>query len=230
MGDYFAKDFSLAMGLVDLLPVILFALAGCIIIKELFSKLRKPFAVLMCSGVTLSLTAGIFKAIWKILLALNVCDFYPFNIMFMPTQSLGFRLMGDGLISLLFKEKKDNKVNVSVLPMLFVVMLAEIEPVVKQDGDMMFIIMLVIGEIMIATSMCYLAVKNKMWLPLVLFIVSFICLMVMGAMKPLSKKLELDVTASNWIEQGINIVAQISLLVGCYILSRKGFFAYKEVE
>ena len=230
MGDYYASDYSLVMGLVDLLPVILFALAGCIIIKELFLKLRKPFAVLVCSGVTLSLTAGLFKAIWKILLALNVCDFYPFNVMFMPTQSLGFILMGVGLISLLFKEKKESKANVSVLPMLFVITLAEAVPAVKQDGNIAFIAMLVIGEAMIATSMCYLAVKNKKWVSLVLFIVSFICLMVMGAMKPLSTKMNLDVTTANWIEQSVNIVAQISLLVGCYILSRKGFFAYKETK
>ena len=102
MGEHFAEDYSLIMGIVDLIPVILFTLAGCIIIKVMFNVLKKPFAVMLCSGVTLSLTAGLFKAIWKILLSLNVCDFYPFNVMFMPTQSLGFVLIGVGLISLLF--------------------------------------------------------------------------------------------------------------------------------
>lgn len=228
MGDHFAEDYSIIMGLVDLIPVILFALAGCIIIKELFSKLRKPFAVMMCSGVTLSLTAGLFKAIWKILLALNICDFYPFNIMFMPTQSLGFVLMGVGLISLLFKEKKEKEVkaNSLILPLAFIVVTAT--PATKVDGNIAFIAMLVIGEALIATSLSYLAVKNKKWLSLVLFIVSFICLMIMGAMKPLSTKMSLDVTTANWIEQGVNIVAQITLLIGSYLLYKKGFFAYKE--
>ena len=228
MGEHYAEDYSLIMGLVDLLPVILFALAGCIIIKEMFNKLRKPFAVMVCSGVTLSLTAGLFKAIWKILLALNVCDFYPFNIMFMPTQSLGFVLMGIGLLSLLFpiKKAKEEKLNMVVWPLLLAILAGT--PATQVDGNIAFIAMLVIGEAMIATSLSYLAVKNKKWLCLVLFIISFIALMIMGAMKPLSSKMSLSVTAANWIEQSVNIVAQVSLLVGSFLMNKKGFFAYLE--
>ena len=230
MGDYYPEDYSLIMGLVDLLPVILFALAGCIIIKELFSKLKKPFAVMMCSGVTLSLTAGLFKATWKILLALNVCDFYPFNIMFMPTQSLGFVLMGVGLLSLLFERKKVEETKTNIIAWPLALMILAGVPATKVDGNLAFIAMLVIGEAMIATSLSYLAVKNKKWICFALFIVSFICLMIMGAMKPLSTKLSLDVTTANWIEQSVNIVAQVSLLVGCFLMNRKGFFAYKEAK
>lgn len=228
MVEHYAEDYSLIMGIVDLIPVIVFALAGCILIKVMFNVLRKPFAVLLCSGVTLSLTAGVFKAIWKILLSLNVCDFYPFDVMFMPTQSLGFVLMGIGLLSLLFNKEitKPTKVNVVVWPLVLVVLAGA--PAKQVDGNIAFIAMLVIGELMIATTPSFLAVKNKNWICLVLFIISFICLMIMGAMKPLSSKMDLTVTAANWIEESVNIVAQISLLVGCYLLNKKGFFAYKE--
>lgn len=226
MGEHFAKDYSLIMGIVDLIPVILFALAGCIIIKVMFNELKKPFSVLVCSGITLCLTAGLFKAIWKILLSLNICDFYPFNIMFMPTQSLGFVLVGVGLISLLFDKEKRNgaTVAVSTTPLLILTML--VEPAKQVDGSIAFIAMLVIGEIMIATTLCFLAVKNKKWICLVLFIVSFICLMVMGAMKPLSSKMNMSVTTANWVEESVNVLAQLSLLVGCYLLNKTGFFAY----
>ena len=233
MGEHYASDYSLIMGLVDLIPVILFGVAGSIIIRELFSKLRKPFSVLLCSGVTLSLTAGVFKAIWKILLSLNICDFYPFNIMFMPTQSLGFVLMGIGLISLLWPRKEDKnegvvKTNMFAIP-LFIILAGEAgAAAVQKDGNVIFIAMLVIGEILIATSLCYLAVRNRCWASLPLFIVSFICLMVMGAMKPLSTRMNLTVTQANWVEQGINIVAQVTLLVGCILMMKKGFFAFKE--
>lgn len=229
MSEHYAEDYSLIMGLVDLIPVILFTLAGCIIIKELFNKLRKPFAVMLCSGVTLSLTAGLFKAIWKILLSLNICDFYPFDVMFMPTQSLGFILMGVGLLSLLFKNKNENNVTASVitLPLLLIVFAGT--PAKLVDGNIAFIAMLVIGELMIATSLSYLAIKNKNWLCLVLFIVSCVALIMMGAMKPLSTKLSMDVTTANWVEESINIVAQSALLVSVYLLSKKGFFAYKNL-
>lgn len=228
MGYHYAEDYSLIMGIVDLVPVILFALAGCIIIKELFSKLRKPFAVMMCSGVTLSLTAGTFKAIWKILLSLNVCDFYPFDVMFMPTQSLGFILMGISLLSLLFekKEKSGNKAAAFSFPLILLAFAGT--PARQENGSIVFIAFLVIGELMIATSLSYLAVKNKKWICLVLFIVSCIALIVMGAMKPLSTKLNMDVTTANWVEEAINIVAQGTLLAGAFLLNKIGFLSYKE--
>ena len=230
MIEHYAEDYSLIMGLVDLVPVILFALAGCILIKVFFNVLKKPFAVLLCSGVTLSLTAGIFKAIWKILLSLDICDFYPFDVMFMPTQSLGFILMGVGLISILFDKEIRNvpKANVVIWPLLLIVLAGT--PAKQINGNVAFIAMLVIGELMICSSLSFLAIKNKRWLCLVLFIVSCICLMVMGAMKPLSTKMNLSVTAANWIEESINIVAQASLLIGCYLMNKKGFFAYKEIK
>ena len=227
MTEHYAEDYSLIMGIVDLVPVVLFALAGCILIKELFNHLKKPFAVMLCSGVTLSLTAGVFKATWKILLALNVCDFYPFDVMFMPTQSLGFVLMGIGLLSLLFEKKqKGRAVNVTALPLLLLSIFAT--PVRQENGTIAFIVLLVVGELMIATSLSYLAMKNKNWLCLVLFIVSCIALIVMGAMKPLSEKLSMSVTTANWVEEGINIVAQSTLLIGAYLLSKKGFLAFKQ--
>ena len=227
MIEHYAEDYSVIMGIVDLIPVVLFALAGCILIKELFLKLKKPFAVLLCSGVTLSLTAGVFKATWKILLALNICDFYPFDAMFMPTQSLGFILMGIGLLSLLFdKSKGEVAVSAFTLPLLFFVVMST--PARLENGSIVFIVLLVIGELMICTSLSYLAIKNKNWLCLVLFIVSCIALIVMGAMKPLSTKLNMDVTTANWVEEAINIVAQGALLAGAYLLKKKGFLAFKE--
>ena len=184
--------------------------------------------MLLCSGVTLSITAGLFKAAWKILLALNICDFYPFDVMFMPTQALGFILMGVGLISLLF-QKKNNKAiaNVVAWPLVAVVILEKVAA--KQvNGSVAFIAMLIIGDIMIATSLSYLAVKNKNWICLVLFIIDCIGLTVMGAMKPLSSKMNMSVTLANWVEESVNIVAQGSLLAGCFLMNKRGFFSFRE--
>ena len=135
--------------------------------------------------------------------------------------------MGIGLLSILFdKNIRGTKANVVSWPMLLIVLAGT--PAKLVDGNIAFIAMLVIGEAMIATSLSFLAVKNKQWICLVLFIVSFVCLMIMGAMKPLSSKMNLTVTQANWIEESVNIVAQISLLIGAYLLNKKGFFAYKE--
>lgn len=227
MFEHFAEDYSIIMGLVDLIPVILFAISGSVLIKVLFNELKKPFAVLLCSGVTLSLTAGVFKALWKILLALNVCDFYPLNFMFMPTQALGLTLMGVGLVSLMFTAKKNVTpvMSIALIPALLVILA---DPATIYDGNIIFIVLLVLGDIAIATSLSFLAIKNRNWLCLALFIVYCIGLIVMGAMKPLSTKLSLDVTTANWVEEAINTVAQAALLVGCFLMNKKGFFKYRE--
>lgn len=145
----------------------------------------------------------------------------------MPTQSLGFVLMSIGLISLLVpKKEKKVEANAVAWPLLLLVLAGV--PATQVDGNIAFIAMLVIGEIMICVSLSYLAVKNKKWICLVLFIISCIALMVMGAMKPLSRKLNMTVTVANWVEESVNIVAQGTLLAGCLILNKKGFFAFKQ--
>lgn len=227
MLEHYAEDYSLIMGIVDLLPVILFAIAGSILIKVMFNELKKPFAVCLCSGVTLGLTAGTFKAIWKILLSLNICDLYPFDVMFLPTQALSLILMGIGLLSVFFLKKPEGKAVLGIgLPVVLFVILSE--PAKLVNGSVVFIALLVVGELMITTSLSYLAVKNKNWICLVLFIIFGIALIVMGAMKPLSTKMNMSVTTANWVEEAINTVGQSCLLIGCYLMNKKGFFAFRE--
>ena len=38
----------------------------------------------------------------------------------------------------------------------------------------------------------------------------------------------MSVTAANWIEESVNIVAQAAMLASYYLLNKKGFFAFKE--
>ena len=48
----------------------------------------------------------------------------------------------------------------------------------------------------------------------------------MGAMKPISRNM--DETTANWVEEAVNVVAQGSLLAGCIIMNKKGFFAFRK--
>ena len=50
----------------------------------------------------------------------------------------------------------------------------------------------------------------------------------MGAMKPLSAKLNIDVATANWVEKAINIVAQGTLVAGTFLLNRNGFLRFKD--
>lgn len=148
--------------------------------------------------------------------------------MFMPTQFLGFILIGVGLLSLLFEKKKEEEITTNVVTLSLILLVLAGITARQENGSIVFIVFLVIEELMIATSLSYLAIKNKNWLCLVLFIVSCIALIVMGAMKPLSTKLNMDVTTTNWIEKAINIVAQGTLVAGAFLLTRNGFLRFKD--
>ena len=57
---------------------------------------------------------------------------------------------------------------------------------------------------------------------------TFSVLIVMGAMKPLSAKLNIDVATANWVEEAINIVDQGTLVAGTFLLNRNGFLRFKD--
>ena len=58
---------SLTMGLVDLIPVILFAVSAVMLQRGVYEKLSKGAFALLCSGTIMVIAAGLYKALWKIL-------------------------------------------------------------------------------------------------------------------------------------------------------------------
>ena len=63
------NDFSVSMALVDYIPVILFASAAVILIRDLYSKMTKGAFALFAAGVIDVTIAGALKATWKLLYA-----------------------------------------------------------------------------------------------------------------------------------------------------------------
>ena len=85
-------DFSLPMALTDFIPVALFGVSGVLMQRDLYNKMPKYAFACFAAGTINIFMAGFLKALWKLLYALNVCDFHVLNTMFLPTQSLGFLL------------------------------------------------------------------------------------------------------------------------------------------
>ena len=95
------KDFSVSMAIVDYIPVILFATAAVLLMRDLYNKMSKGAFALFAAGVIDIVCAGALKATYKLLYASGVCDFEPLNEMFFPVQSIGFLLAGIGIIAML---------------------------------------------------------------------------------------------------------------------------------
>ena len=78
------NDFSVSMALVDYIPVIFFAIASVILLRDLYNKMSKGALALFSAGVINVTMAGALKATWKLLYAANVCNFEALDHMFFP--------------------------------------------------------------------------------------------------------------------------------------------------
>ena len=157
--------------------------------RDLYDKMRKSHFALFAAGTINIFTAGLLKAVWKLLYAAGICDFSSLNTMFLPVQSIGFLLAGLGIVLMMTSRKKQ------------AVLLAA-PPVFS--GSVIFIMMMVLGLGSICTVLSIIAVKMKKKGAALLLILSFLCSMGMGAMSGQ------DSTAAwvNWVEQSINCVGQ----------------------
>ena len=195
-------NFTIPMALVDYIPVIFFGIAAALLQLDLYGKMRKDAFAMFAAGTINIFAAGFLKATWKLLYAAGICDFQALNTMFLPVQSIGFLLAGIGIVLMLCSKKQ--------------VLLAAAPPVFS--GSVIFIMMMVLGLGSICTVLSILAVKMKKKGAMVLFILTFLCSMGMGAMSGQ------DATQAwvNWTEQGINCVGQGLLLWGVLILHKAG--------
>jgi hypothetical protein len=197
-------DFTVSMALVDYIPVLFFALAAIILLRDLYSKMSKTAFALFAAGVTNVAIAGALKATWKLLYAAGVCNFQALNAMFFPVQSIGFMLAGVGILLMICKKKNSQSFAAAVPPVF--------------SGTFVFVGLMVAGLGMMDAVLCILAAKlKKPWL-IAIFVFSFVCSLCMGY---LSSK-DFAEASMNWIAEGVNVVGQGTLLVGTYLLHKNG--------
>ena len=204
------KDFSIAMALVDYIPVIFFGIAALILQRDLYNKMSKGAFALFAAGTINVFSAGALKATYKLLYAAGICEFEPLNAMFFPVQSIGFLLAGIGIIAMLcFKQKKGDSL-LSVAPVVW-------------SGTFLFVGLMVAGLGCIDAGLSYLAVKLKKPWVVVLFVFSFICSLCMGYLS----SQDFAEASMNWIAEGVNVVGQGCFLGGVMMLHRNGLVEYR---
>ena len=161
------KDFSIAMALVDYIPVFCFGLGAAILMQCLYNKMTKASFSLLAAGSINVFMAGFLKATYKLLYAANICDFEPLNAMFFPVQAIGFLLAGVGIILMFIRRPKSGVEMFSVAPVLW-------------KGTFLFVGFMVLGLGMMDAGLCCLAKKLKKPGIIVVFVISFICCLGMG--------------------------------------------------
>ena len=122
---------SIPMALVDFIPVILYCLSAVMLQKDFYDRMSKGAFALFSAGTIMSIIAGLFKATWKLLFALDLCDFDRLNKSFFPLQSVGFVLAGIALMAMVFVKNKGTSLH-SVAPAVYA-------------GTGLFIVLMILG-------------------------------------------------------------------------------------
>lgn len=203
------KDFSVSMALVDYIPVICFAIAAVILMRDLYNKMSKGAFALFAAGTIDIVCAGALKATYKLLYAAGACDFEALNAMFFPVQSIGFLLAGIGLLAMLCHNQGESAV-LAVTPPVF-------------SGTFVFVGLMVTGLGLMDVVLCVVAARmKKAWL-IVFFVLSFICSLCMGYLS----SQDFAQASMNWIAEGVNVVGQGALLAGVLLLHKNGLNDYQ---
>ena len=197
-------EFSVPMALVDYIPVIFFAIASVILMRDLYNKMSKGAFSLFAAGTIDIVCAGALKATWKLLYAAGVCNFEALNHMFFPVQSIGFLLAGIGILAMLC-HKQTSSAALAVVPPVF-------------SGTFVFVGLMVAGLGLMDAVLCILAARLKKPVLIALFALSFICSLCMGYLS----SQDFAEAAMNWIAEGVNVVGQGALLGGAYLLHKHG--------
>ena len=206
------NDFSISMALVDYIPVILFAMASVILLRDLYSKMSKGAFALFSAGLIDVTVAGALKATWKLLYAMGACNFEALDHMFFPVQSIGFLLAGLGILAMLVHKQSKNA------------LLAAAPPVFS--GTFVFVGLMVAGLGIMDAVLCVLSIKlKKPWL-IAVFALSFICSLCMGYLSSQN----FSEASMNWIAEGVNILGQGMLLLGAILLHKSGLAECKLCE
>jgi len=200
---------TVTMALVDLIPVVLFFAAAVILQRDLYEKMVKGAFALLATGSVMVLLAGVFKALWKILYALNVCDYQLLDAAFFPMQGPGFLLVFLALAGMFTKynRKRVNLSSVAAVPVF--------------TSTMPFVILQIIGCAGMQWCLFALALKMKRRLAAVMFVVAFAFMLGMGY---LSATFD-DSSSMHWLAQCVNIVSQGALLWGTVLLHHAGLGA-----
>jgi len=215
------KDFSVSMALVDYVPVVFFAVAAVILMRDLYNKMSKGAFALFAAGTINVTCAGALKATYKLLYALGICDFEALNAMFFPVQSIGFLLAGIGMFAMIAFRQTKPTVYASTLIMAPVVAAEVVEAQVAPpvfSGTFVFVGLMVAGLGVMDVVLCILAVKLKKPALIVLFVVSFVCSLGMGYLS----SQDFAQASMNWIAEGVNIVGQGTLLFGAVFMHKNG--------
>ena len=194
---------TVAMALVDCVPVAVFLVAAVILQRDLYDRLPKGAYSLVAAGSIMAFLGGFMKALWKLLYATGVCDYVLLDHALFTLQGPGFLLFFLGLTGLFWKGEKDaaSALAVGAAP-------------AATTTSIPFIVMQVVGlggaQVLLAAEG---ARRGRRLVP-VAFALAFVFMLGMGY---LGAKFD-DSSSMHWVAQLTNTLSMACFLWGTLML------------
>ncbi len=189
---------TVPMALMDFLPVLFFSAAWVILYRDLKNKLDLCSGILLPLGAAVVFLAGFFKAVWKLQNAIGVQPVELFNKAFFPAQSIGFVLLGVGMLAFMYGKRR-----------------------IVRSLTTVFVMGMVLGNLGMSAGLVYIARRMKVKVGVLVFILSFVLILMMGY---LSSR-DFAQASMHWIAKSVNLQGEGLLLVGAILLTKAGLAA-----
>ena len=192
---------TVAMALVDCVPVVLFLVAAVVLQRDLYDRLPKGAYSLVAAGSIMAFLGGFMKALWKLLYATGVCDYVLLDHALFTLQGPGFLLFFLGLTGLFWKGEKGGASALVSAP-------------VVTTTSVPFIVMQVVGLSGAQVLLAVAGVRRGARLVPVAFAFAFVFMLGMGY---LGAKFD-DSSSMHWVAQLTNTLSMACFLWGTLML------------
>lgn len=196
---------TVAMALVDCVPVALFLVAAVILQRDLYDRLPKGAYSLVAAGSIMAFLGGLMKALWKILYATGICDYVLLDHALFTLQGPGFLLFFLGLTGLFWRGEKNAASALVSAP-------------VVTTTSVPFIVMQVVG---LGGAQVLLGVEGARRGKRLVPVVFALALVFMLGMGYLGAKFD-DSSSMHWLAQLTNTLSMACFLWGTLMLHAAG--------
>lgn len=193
------ETYTLSLALFDFVPNFAFLVGGYFLIQLASQNKSRISSQLMAMGTGLVFLGGMLKAIWKLLVTLEIADIQLFSEAQFVLLAPGFLLMLAATIMI----ARGNPAREALLS-------------VMAAWKVPFLTLMTLGNLGVLGILSALAFQRKIRFSAYLFLLTIICTLGMSGMAGGSEQS----IPNQWIEESINAIGQVSFALGSFLLYR----------
>ncbi len=194
------ETYTLGLALLDYIPSLAFVTGAWFLVRFAYLIRGKFSAQLMAIGSGMVFLGGLLKATWKLLLSIHIADIRVFDEALFVLQAPGFSLMMVASI-LIIQSEVLRGVGISVI----------------STWKIPLLIVMTFASLGMYGILAFLSYRRRIHTAAWCFI--FTILITLG-MAGMASRGEQSVVRQ-WIEEGINVLGQISFALGSWLVSRE---------